>query len=364
MEEKRLGNYIKIIKGKQLNKDKTYETGKYPVINGGVSPTGYFNECNHEANTITISQGGASAGYVDFQKTKFWASAHCYVIKTKNEEILHNKYLYYFLKSNESNLKKQSHGAGIPSLAQEHILNLEMILPDIKRQEEIVKTLDLFTNFSQELEAELEARKKQYNFYRNKLLNFEYLTNFKTYNLEDIVEFEKGKANIVPDKGTRFPVITSAKKPQYYTDVYNREKNHITIASSGEGSSGYVAFWDTPIFARNCFTIKANENIVLQKYLFHFLKNKQNYIYSLTSNGVIHNIYPSSVSKIQILVPDLLIQQKIIDVLDNFEKICQDLNIGLPAEIELRDKQYSYYRDKLLSLTSDIFEETARSRDS
>ncbi|VEU74210.1 restriction modification enzyme subunit S2A [Mycoplasmopsis citelli] len=357
----KLGDYIKIITGKQLNKDRMFKKGLYPVINGGTSPTGYFNEYNQEANTITIAQGG-STGYVDFQKTEFWASAHCYVVKPKNEKILLNKYLYYFLKNNELNLKKQSHGAGIPSLAKEHILNLDLILPDIKTQKEIVKNLDLFTNFSEELEAELEARKKQYNFYRNKLLHFEYLTNFKTYNLEDIAEFEKGKTNIAPDKGTRFPIVSGGVKPQGYTDEFNRNKNSITVSSSG--SAGYVSFWKTPIFAKDCFTIQANEKIILQKYLFHFLKNKQDYIYSLKTTGTIPHIYSSTISDMKILVPDLLIQQKIVDVLDNFEKICQDLNIGLPAEIELRDKQYAYYRDKLLSLTSNIFEETARSRDS
>ncbi|WP_391592088.1 Restriction endonuclease subunit S [[Mycoplasma] cavipharyngis] len=354
----KLNDYITIIKGKQLNKDKMLLVEKYPVINGGTSPSGYFNQYNQEANTITISQGGASSGYVDFQKIKFWASAHCYVIKPKNQQILLNKYLYYILKNNEKTLKEQSYGAGIPALAKESILNLKINLPNINEQKEVIRILDSFTDYSQELEFELESRKKQYNFYRNKLLNLHYLTDFKIYKLKDIVDFKKGATNTIANKVSKYPIVSGGVKIQGYSNDFNRDKKSITISSSG--SAEFVAFWDTPIFARDCFTVHAKEEIILQKYLFHFLKNKQNYIYSLKTTGTIPHVYPSTISDIQIFVPNLKIQQKIIDVLDNFEKICSDLNIGLPTEIDLRNKQYQYYRNKLLTFTSSTLRERER----
>ncbi|UUM24607.1 restriction endonuclease subunit S [Mycoplasma sp. 3686d] len=350
----KLENYITITKGKQLNKDEMISNGKYPVINGGVTPIGYFDEYNEPENTITVSQGG-SAGFVDFQRTKFWASAHCYILRPKNEEVLLNKYLYYFLKNQENFIKNQASGVTLLSLSEDSILNLKITLPDIKTQEKIVEILDLLTDYSQELTAELTARKKQYSYYRNQLLNTNYLTDIKRRKLKDVASFERGQWKIDIPEGTKYPVVSSGTQVKKYTDIPNRDKNSITVASSGAGA-GFVAFWDTPIYASNCFTIHANEEIVLQKYLFHFLKNKQEYIHSLKSTGGIPNIYSSYISDIEIIIPSFKIQQKIVDVLDNFEQICEKLNIGLPAEIEIREKEYQYYRNKLLTFVSNIFE--------
>ena len=97
VEFKKLGEIASIDTGIQLNKTSMSEFGKFPVINGGISQSGYYNSFNTEANTITISQGGASAGYVNFMKTKFWAGAHCFVIKITSE-FISNKFVYYVLK--------------------------------------------------------------------------------------------------------------------------------------------------------------------------------------------------------------------------------------------------------------------------
>ena len=96
----KLGNLISIYTGTQFNKRDMYQTGIYPVINGGVTPSGYIEQYNEDLDTITISQGGASAGYVAWQEKKFWAGAHCYVVKPISEN-LSNKYLYFFLKNQE-----------------------------------------------------------------------------------------------------------------------------------------------------------------------------------------------------------------------------------------------------------------------
>ena len=102
---KKLEEIVKIVKGTQLNKEKLLENGIYPVINGGITPSGYWSEYNHDENSITISQGGASAGYVNFINTKFWAGAHCYVVENCNEENNY-RYIYHFLKNKEKKLAK------------------------------------------------------------------------------------------------------------------------------------------------------------------------------------------------------------------------------------------------------------------
>lgn len=167
---KELGDVCLIEKGQQLNKNSLKNGGEFPVMNGGIYPSGYWNEYNTDSNTIIISQGGASAGYTQFMTVKFWAGAHCYTVKPKE---IFNKYLYYFIKNNQNTLMSNQYGAGIPALNKRTLETLRIPVPPMAVQEEIVRVLDAFTALEAELEAELEARKRQYEYYRNKLLTFD-----------------------------------------------------------------------------------------------------------------------------------------------------------------------------------------------
>ena len=185
VEYKKLGEFILIYTGTQFNKRDMNNIGTYPVINGGVNPSGHIESFNEDSNTITISQGGASAGFVAWQTSNFWAGAHCYVVKP-NVKYLSNKYLYFFLKNQEAFLQQMQHGAGIPALNKKKVQNLEIPLPPIEVQEEIVRILDNFTKCTAELQAELQAREEQYEYYRNKLLSFEGRTDVEWKKLGDI----------------------------------------------------------------------------------------------------------------------------------------------------------------------------------
>ncbi|MGL2821276.1 restriction endonuclease subunit S, partial [Helicobacter pylori] len=164
VEFRKLGEVINILKGKQLNKELLLDYGEYPVMNGGIYASGYWNEYNTDCPKIIISQGGASAGYVNYMTSKFWAGAHCYTIEL-NSEKLNYKFLYYFFKNSQTILMKSQFGAGIPALNKADIENLTIPIPPLEIQQEIVKILDAFT----ELNTELKARKKQYEYYREKL---------------------------------------------------------------------------------------------------------------------------------------------------------------------------------------------------
>lgn len=122
-----LGLYCKISKGKQLNKENLLEEGDYPAYNGGTSYSGFTNNYNVEANTIIISQGGASAGFVQFIKTKFWANAHCYYLQP-DYNFLNNNYVFHFVKSMQNKLMECQHGAGIPALKSNEIYKLQIPL--------------------------------------------------------------------------------------------------------------------------------------------------------------------------------------------------------------------------------------------
>ncbi|MGL2552104.1 restriction endonuclease subunit S [Helicobacter pylori] len=179
VEFRKLGEVINILKGKQLNKELLLDYGKYPVMNGGIYASGYWNEYNTDYPKIIISQGGASAGYVNYMTSKFWAGAHCYAIDL-NSEKLNYKFLYYFLKNSQTILMKSQFGAGIPALNKADIETLTIPIPPLEIQQEIVKILDQFSLLTTDLlagiPAEIKARKKQYEYYREKLLTFKPLT--------------------------------------------------------------------------------------------------------------------------------------------------------------------------------------------
>ncbi len=182
VEFRKLGEVINILKGKQLNKELLLDYGKYPVMNGGIYASGYWNEYNTDYPKIIISQGGASAGYVNYMTSKFWAGAHCYAIEL-NSEKLNYKFLYYFLKNSQTILMKSQFGAGIPALNKADIETLTIPIPPLEIQQEIVKILDQFSLLTTDLlagiPAEIKARKKQYEYYREKLLTFKPLTPHK-----------------------------------------------------------------------------------------------------------------------------------------------------------------------------------------
>lgn len=171
IEWKELGEVCSVSKGKQLNKNLLIDDGLYPAYNGGQTYSGRTNDYNVEANTIIVSQGGASAGFVNFVETKFWANAHCYYILPDTTQVK-NRFVYHFLKMNQKYLMDFQYGAGIPALKSDKLTKLLIPVPPIKIQEKIVEKLDKMTNYTTELQTELQARKKQYEYYREKLLSF------------------------------------------------------------------------------------------------------------------------------------------------------------------------------------------------
>ncbi|HEL1768118.1 TPA: restriction endonuclease subunit S [Streptococcus suis] len=176
VEWKELGEVCVVNKGKQLNKTFLVDDGQYPAYNGGKTYSGRTDSYNVTENTVIISQGGASAGFVNFVTTKFWANAHCYYLLPDITRV-NNRYLYHFLKMKQSYLMDFQHGAGIPALKSDKITKMPLPLPPLKIQEEIVQILDKFTEYVTELTAELTAeltlRQKQYNYFRDYLLNFD-----------------------------------------------------------------------------------------------------------------------------------------------------------------------------------------------
>ena len=168
--------------------------------------------------------------------------------------------------------------------------------------------------------------------------------------MESICEFNRGTTITAKDivKGN-IPVVSGGQKPAYYHNTFNRLANCITIAGSG-AYAGYVNFWKEPIFCCDSFTVDViNSEILNVKYLYYYLLNNQTKIYSKKKGAGIPHVHGSDIASFVISIPKLEMQNEIVSKLDTLDTLCNDLSIGLPAEIEERKKQYEYYRDKLLT---------------
>lgn len=145
-----LGCIVDIRKGSQINGSELLETGKYPVMNGGLTPSGYLDEYNTPANIISISEGGNSCGYVQFNRTPIWSGGHCYTLYPLNESVNY-RYLYHYLKTEESNIMKLRIGSGLPNIQKKDLAKFLVTFPSLRRQAEISDSLDaLETKISHE----------------------------------------------------------------------------------------------------------------------------------------------------------------------------------------------------------------------
>lgn len=151
---KKLGEIVNIRKGHQKNKDMLSNKGEYPVINGGIEPSGYTFDWNTEENTITISEGGNSCGYVNFIKTKFWSGGHCYTVQIKDDD-LNNSFLYYLLKYYEIKIMALRVGSGLPNIQRKSIEEFEVTyIEGTQEQKAIAQIL-------RDLDSEIEALEKK-----------------------------------------------------------------------------------------------------------------------------------------------------------------------------------------------------------
>ena len=347
VEWKKLCEVSEIEKGKQLNKALLTETGEYPVINGGINPSGYWHEYNNEANTIVISQGGASAGYVNWMTTPFFAGAHAYVVKT-NETLVQKRYAYHFLKMNQVKFMQNQYGAGIPALAKSDLANLLIPIPPLSVQTEIVKILDALTALTSELTSELILRQKQYEYYREKLLSFDSLEQLNSgggkKKLIDVAKIKNGKDWKHLGKGN-IPIYGSGGI-MGYVDTYAYDKPTVLIPRKGTITNIFYLeepFWNVDTI----YYTEINTTQILPKYFFYFMKTVD--LAKLDTGSGRPSLTQAILNEIPIFVPSIEEQQRIVSILDKFETLTNSITEGLPLAIEQSQKRYEYYRELLLN---------------
>ena len=272
------------------------------------------------------------------------------------------KYLYYVLKNNIQHFRDAASGMGsLPQISLTVTEDFKIPVPPLEVQAEIVKILDNFTELTAELTekltAEITERKKQYEQYRDELLTFGHETHLVSIDsICDITTGGEPPSDCI--KGEEYnethpyAVWGNGKEIYGYSGTYKIDKDAVVISSIG-ANTGAVYFrkaFFTPIIRLKVLVPKV-ENVDV-KYLFYALSATE--IKSKSSS--VPNMNASEIKKIQIPLPSLEEQQRIVDILDRFDKLCNDISEGLPAEIEARQKQYEYYRDKLLTFKEKVVE--------
>ncbi|HEM3559960.1 TPA: restriction endonuclease subunit S [Streptococcus suis] len=361
VEWKELGDreVAKLSRGKVMSKQFLEENkGVFPVYSSQTANSGEIGKIStfdFDGEYITWTTDGANAGTVFYRQGKFSITNVCGLVDIQNDKLL-TKFVYYYLTITTK--KYVSSGMGNPKLMSNVMAKIKVPIPPLEIQEEIVKILDKFTEYVTELTAELTDRQKQYSFYRDKLLSFEdevYQVEWKT--LGEVAENLDYLRKPVT-KGSR----SSGIYPYYgasgivdYVDDYIFDGDYLLVSEDGANLIARktpIAFSVTgKSWINNHAHVLKFESDIDRKYVSYYLNHID--LTPYISGAAQPKLNQQNLNSIKLAYPKQEVRNKIVQVLDNFDAVCNDLSIGLPKEIELRQKQYEYFREKLLTFTAE-----------
>ena len=347
---------------------KTLPSGEVPVYGSGGEMGEFVSDYSYDKPTVLIPRKGSISNLFYIEKA-FWNVDTIYYTEIDENQII-PKYFYYYLTTVK--LEEMATNPTRPSLTQAILDKVKIPIPSLEIQEKIVEKLDKMTEYVTELTSELTSRKKQYSFYRDKLLSFDdevYQVEWKTL-LEVSKKITSGGT---PDRsnslyyGGSIPWLRTQEVD--FREIYDTElaiteeglanssakwieKNAVIVAMYG-ATAAKVGIAKIPLTTNQaCCNIEIDEDIANYRYVYYWLTYNYETLKSM-GQGSQSNINAGIIKSFKIPVPSLEIQSRIVQVLDNFDTVCNDLNIGLPKEIELRQKQYEYFREKLLTFVAE-----------
>lgn len=395
VEWKTLGEVSELRRGNGLQKKNFVESGM-PVIHYGQIYTHYGNFADSvisyvkpelfeklvKANKGDVIITNTSENYEDVGTAVGWlgdfeiaTGGHATVI-SPNRKILNGKYLVYLTKTNgfQKEKRRLAKGTKVIDVSANDMAKIKIPIPSLEIQQKVVEILDKMTDYVTELTAELTLRKKQYAYYRAQLLTFPSPSD--SDESHSVKWMTLGEISSMISTG----VTPKAGNPDYYengtipwlrtnevkfNEIYSTEKlvtqkafdetsikwvpeNSVIVAISG-ATAGRVAINKIPLTTnQHCCCISLNDSQVDYKFVYHWLVKQNDKILEL-KQGARGDLNMGMLRSFKIPVPSLSDQKRIVEILDKFDKLTSDFSEGLPREIELRQKQYEYWREQLLS---------------
>ncbi|MEL3903332.1 MAG: restriction endonuclease subunit S [Treponema phagedenis] len=380
VEWKELGEVVKILDSqrKPISKDKR-EAGNYPYY-GANGILDYVNDYIFDGVFLLMGEDGSvinkdKSPVLHWAEGKIWVNNHAHVL-AENKEIVLLRFVYFFLTTTDVSTIVRGTP---PKINQQSLRSIQIPIPSLETQEKIVKILDQFTNYVTELQVklrtELQARTKQYNYYRDMLLSEEYLNK-----LSEKIDLLEDKKEIVWDtignictrqKGIN---ITAGKMKELhkdgapvrifaggstFADIEIKDigeeniirKNSIIVKSRGNID---FEFYEKEFSHKNemwSYSSKDDKELNI-KFLYYYLKNNVKYFRDNAITGKLPQISIGVTDNYKIPKPHIFVQNQIVKVLDKFQELLTNTTGLLPEEISKRQKQYEYYRERLLTFNS------------
>lgn len=354
---KPLGKVTDIKTGQSVSKNIIAQNpGIYPVINSGREPLGFINVWNTENDPIGITTRGAGVGSITWQEGKYFRGNLNYSVTIKSEYELNVRFLYHVLLHFQKEIHNLCSFTGIPALNASELKKLEIPIPPLPIQTKIVKILDALTALTSELTSELTLRRKQYEYYREKLLSEEELgkVGFEWKCLKNIFNIFAGgdvpKEFYSQHKTQEFniPILSNGTGNKSLYGWTNKAKiNKPSLTISARGTIGWTSYREEPFYPIVRLLVLTPKIELNLKYAYHFMKMIEKN-YKVPESGIPQLTKPM-IEDLRIPVPSFSEQQSIASILDKFETLTNSITEGLPLAIEQSQKRYEYYRELLLS---------------
>ena len=360
------------------NTNEGVEEGKYPFYVRSQEPL-RKNEYEYDETAIITAGDGVGVGKVfHYVEGKYALHQRAYRIHINTPDVLPRYYFHYMRSAFLPYIQKTMFQGSVASIRRPMLNQFPVPVPALDVQKRLVNVLDNFeaicTDLNIGLPAEIEARQKQYEYYRDLLLTFaetgsmlmtdrqtdrqtelsaikliQYVFGYVMLPLGKVANVFRGE--YITKKNTKagsIPVILGGQEPAYYIDKHNHDGEIVVVARSG-ASAGFVSYWNQKIFVTDGFGYEEKSELITTKFLYYVLKNMESELNAMKRGAGVPHVSGEMLNSIELQIPLLQEQNRITDILDRFDILCNDLSTGLPAEIEARQKQYEYYRDKLLS---------------
>ena len=330
-----INDFVRIEKGEKQNK----------VIYGDILFTG---------SSETPNECGMTSVLTENTNDDLYLNSFCFGYRFNNIQSVNPNFIKHLFRCHDLRkaLARTASGVTRFNVSKKKVAKIEIPFPPIEIQTQIANILDHFTELEAELEAELDCRKRQYEFYRDYLLSFDKNTternNIVWKKLSEVCKINRGKRLVKKELMTegKIPVYQNSLTPLgYYKEANYPADTTFIISAGAAGNIGFskMDFWA----ADDCICLVCDKNLN-SKYLYYTMTNRQYYFLSRVRKASVPRLSRETINKFEIAIPPIEEQNRIVTILDHFESLTTSLQHGLPAEIAARRQQYEYYRDKLL----------------